>query len=99
MPKVSQHVASEDFLDNSLSQEVMASREAAEIDSNTSQNTDSTAFGQSSDQAGSDRNSIWDGGLSWELFNVQPSVEWFGAGYDSLFDELRLSHCDRKFDL
>ena len=64
----------------------MASREAAEIDANTSQNMNSTAFGQSSDQAGSNRDSVWDG-LLWELFNVQPSVEWFDAGYDSLFDQ------------
>lgn len=38
------------------------------------------------DHAGTKRNSIWDDGLLWELFNIQPSVEWFDAGYDNFFD-------------
>ncbi|GAB1197263.1 hypothetical protein APSETT444_006556 [Aspergillus pseudonomiae] len=25
--------------------------------------------------------SMWDDGLMWELFNIQPTVEWFDAGY------------------
>ncbi|KAF5865859.1 hypothetical protein ETB97_001926 [Aspergillus alliaceus] len=25
--------------------------------------------------------SLWDDGLMWELFNVQPTIEWFDAGY------------------
>ena len=86
LPKVSHAVIPEESQENQQSQEATPSGQAAEIHANTSLHMDHPSLGQSSDHDGSKRNSIWDGGLLWELFNVQPSVEWFDAGYDSLFD-------------
>ncbi|KAI2835784.1 hypothetical protein CBS147321_11255 [Aspergillus niger] len=60
--------------------------QAAEVDANTDPQMENLSSSQFSDQDGSRRNSIWDDGLLWDFFNIQPSVEWFDAGYDSLID-------------
>ncbi|KAL2822814.1 hypothetical protein BDW59DRAFT_149220 [Aspergillus cavernicola] len=36
--------------------------------------------------AGAKEASVWDDGLLWELFNIQPSVEWFDVDYCNLFE-------------
>ncbi|UDD57899.1 hypothetical protein AFCA_005374 [Aspergillus flavus] len=37
--------------------------------------------GSSAEGLSQQTSSMWDDGLMWELFNIQPTVEWFDAGY------------------
>ena len=37
--------------------------------------------GSSVEGMSSQPSSMWDDGLMWELFNIQPTVEWFDAGH------------------
>lgn len=43
------------------------------------------SFGQEGAHAEPKRNSIWDDERLWELFSVQPSVEWFDSDYFTNF--------------
>ncbi|KAF7593018.1 hypothetical protein BBP40_012105 [Aspergillus hancockii] len=36
----------------------------------------------SSDEGLYERVSAWDDGLMWELFNIQPTIEWFDVGQE-----------------
>lgn len=84
--KISQAVIPEGSHQIQQTQEAMRSSQAAEMNTDTSLHVDRPSLDQSNEHDRLNRNSVWDDGLLWELFNVQPSVEWFDAGYDSLFD-------------
>lgn len=83
LPNTSHAVIPEDAGGNPHSAEPTASSPAAAIEAGTNPPMNNPCLG---DPEASKRNSIWDGGLLWELFNIQPSVEWFDAGYDTLID-------------
>ncbi|CAG8094139.1 unnamed protein product [Penicillium salamii] len=67
-------------------QEPTVSDPASGLHTQTNSNFDYSSLDQSSDQNGSKRNSIWDGGLLWDFFNIQPSVEWFDASYNDFLE-------------